>query len=111
MLESMIENSDGEIDLDKDSRHFIENLILGHDTYKNPNNEINWIYQIVANKKNSIDVDKFDYIRRDAYHVGIKSATVDFDRIFMNSRIINNELCFNVKVKIIIYLFLIFFLL
>lgn len=28
-----------------------------------------FMYQIVANKKNDIDVDKFDYYKRDAYYV------------------------------------------
>ncbi len=62
-----------------------------------------WIYQIVANKKNSIDVDKFDYICRDSYHIGLQSANVDYERIFSSARIINNNLCFNIKVKYILF--------
>ena len=31
----------------------------------------NWIYQIVCNKVNHIDVDKIDYILRDSYHIGL----------------------------------------
>ena len=31
----------------------------------------NWIYQIVCNKINHIDVDKIDYILRDSYHIGL----------------------------------------
>ncbi|OLY81415.1 Deoxynucleoside triphosphate triphosphohydrolase SAMHD1 [Smittium mucronatum] len=34
----------------------------------------NFLFEIVANKKNGIDVDKFDYISRDCYHVGVKSS-------------------------------------
>ena len=26
-----------------------------------------WVFDIVANKRNSIDVDKFDYMTRDSY--------------------------------------------
>ena len=38
----------------------------------NPNeeNKNNWLYQIIANKYCSIDVDKIDYIQRDSYHLG-----------------------------------------
>ncbi len=33
-------------------------------------NKNNWLYQIIANKYCSIDVDKIDYIQRDSYHLG-----------------------------------------
>jgi deoxynucleoside triphosphate triphosphohydrolase SAMHD1 len=41
--------------------------------------ERSFLYEIVANKKNSVDVDKFDYIARDCYNVGLRTS-YDFDR-------------------------------
>ncbi|KAL3064366.1 hypothetical protein OYC64_000611 [Pagothenia borchgrevinki] len=35
--------------------------------------EKSFLYEIVANKRNGIDVDKFDYFARDSYHLGIKN--------------------------------------
>ena len=32
---------------------------------------INAFIQIVANKKNGIDVDKWDYFARDCHHLGV----------------------------------------
>ncbi|KAK1898152.1 Deoxynucleoside triphosphate triphosphohydrolase SAMHD1 [Dissostichus eleginoides] len=32
-----------------------------------------FLYEIVANKRSGIDVDKFDYFARDSYHLGIKN--------------------------------------
>jgi HD superfamily phosphohydrolase len=32
---------------------------------------IGWMYEIIANKKNSLDVDKLDYLQRDAKHLGL----------------------------------------
>ena len=55
-----------------------------------------FIYNIVSNADNGIDVDKFDYIQRDIYYTGIKLG-FDGSRIFAKSRVINNKLCFPVK--------------
>ncbi|KAL3064928.1 hypothetical protein OYC64_001041 [Pagothenia borchgrevinki] len=35
--------------------------------------EKSFLYEIVANERNGIDVDKFDYFARDSYHLGIKN--------------------------------------
>ena len=74
----------------------INSLIDGN---KLPDCEYNWIYQIVANKENSIDVDKFDYIQRDIYHSGVKTLSVDYDRIFGDINIINDKICFSEKTE------------
>lgn len=55
------------------------------------------MYEIVANKKNSLDVDKIDYLQRDAMHLGMKVG-FDKERLLNNARIINNQLCYNGKV-------------
>ena len=62
-----------------------------------------WIFDIVANKRNSIDVDKFDYLQRDAYHIGYKDSSFDYKTIMKNSLIIDGEICYNSKVTIYIY--------
>jgi len=54
------------------------------------------MFEIVANKKNSVDVDKFDYLARDCYNCGIKSS-YDFSRLMIFSRVINNEICYHQK--------------
>jgi HD superfamily phosphohydrolase len=41
--------------------------------------ENRFMFDIVANKRNSVDVDKFDYLARDCYMCGIKSS-YDFSR-------------------------------
>jgi len=49
----------------EDEVTFITSLINPNENVKN-----NWLFQIVANKYCSIDVDKIDYIQRDSYHLG-----------------------------------------
>lgn len=56
-----------------------------------------YLYEIVANKDNSVDVDKFDYLSRDAYNMGMKTAHFDYDRLIASSRIIDNAVCFHAK--------------
>jgi HD superfamily phosphohydrolase len=90
------------MDIEENEKKMVHSLIDGSDTNMLPSEE-HWIYQIVANKKNSIDVDKFDYICRDSYHIGQCKAAVDLDRIFNSSRLIDGNLCFHIKVILINY--------
>jgi HD superfamily phosphohydrolase len=52
-----------------------------------------WLAEIVANGRNSIDVDKFDYLARDAHYCGVRTAC-DFGRIMQFSRVIGGEICY-----------------
>ena len=79
-------------DIDNDMLKLIVSLIIGDKKVKT---EHDWIYQIVANKTNSIDVDKFDYICRDIYHLGIPTLSVDYGRVFMDINVIDEKICFN----------------
>jgi HD superfamily phosphohydrolase len=58
--------------------------------------EKRFLFDIVANKKNSVDVDKFDYIERDTYNLGLRSS-YDAKRLLVYSRVVNNEICFHHK--------------
>ena len=54
------------IDLDKkNDTILIQNLINGYHEETCKDYMYKFIFDIVANKRNSIDVDKFDYMRRD----------------------------------------------
>eukprot|EP00916_Digyalum_oweni_P016438 GHVL01026961.1.p1 GENE.GHVL01026961.1~~GHVL01026961.1.p1 ORF type:complete len:218 (+),score=30.42 GHVL01026961.1:462-1115(+) len=56
-----------------------------------------WLMEIVNNKSTSIDVDKWDYLQRDSFSVGL-NIEFDFDRVYMMSRVENNHICFHVSV-------------
>lgn len=49
-----------------------------------------WIFDIVANKVNSVDVDKFDYLSRDPYYSGISVTKFDFQILMKNIRVVEN---------------------
>ena len=61
-----------------------------------------YMYQIVCNVTNNIDVDKFDYLKRDSYILGL-SYSFDYTRIIKQARIISNQMCYPRKIASSIY--------
>ncbi|XP_066290975.1 deoxynucleoside triphosphate triphosphohydrolase SAMHD1-like [Branchiostoma lanceolatum] len=56
--------------------------------YKGRDQEKSFLYEVVANKRNGIDVDKWDYFARDCHHLGI-SNKFDHMRFMKFARVIN----------------------
>ncbi|KAM6924386.1 deoxynucleoside triphosphate triphosphohydrolase SAMHD1-like [Xenentodon cancila] len=54
--------------------------------YKGRPAEKSFLYEIVANKRNGIDVDKWDYFARDCYHLGIQN-NFDYRRFLKFARV------------------------
>uniref|UniRef100_A0A3B4BYD9 HD domain-containing protein n=1 Tax=Pygocentrus nattereri TaxID=42514 RepID=A0A3B4BYD9_PYGNA len=54
--------------------------------YKGRSEEKSFLYEIVANKRNGIDVDKWDYFARDCYHLGIQN-NFDYHRFLKFARV------------------------
>ena len=44
----------------------------------------------------SVDVDKFDYLARDCYNLGMK-CSYDSSRLLTYSRVVENEICYPFK--------------
>ncbi|XP_061065679.1 deoxynucleoside triphosphate triphosphohydrolase SAMHD1 isoform X3 [Eubalaena glacialis] len=54
--------------------------------YKGRPKEKSFLYEIVANKRNGIDVDKWDYFARDCHHLGIQN-NFDYKRFIKFARV------------------------
>ncbi|XP_044066529.1 uncharacterized protein LOC122882805 [Siniperca chuatsi] len=54
--------------------------------YKGRPEDKSFLYEIVANKRNGVDVDKFDYFARDCHHLGIQN-NFDHRRFMMFARV------------------------
>ena len=52
-----------------------------------------YIYQIVSNTLNGLDVDKYDYLVRDSMSLGI-SIAFSFDKLINNAKVVNNKIVF-----------------
>jgi HD superfamily phosphohydrolase len=92
MLEWMVDDN-GLDCVDRTDLRIMEQMILGHMPEKD---ERAFLFEVISNSRNSIDVDKFDYLARDCYNLGIKSA-YDSSRLMSFSRVINNQICFHAK--------------
>jgi HD superfamily phosphohydrolase len=70
--------------------HFVKTLI-------DPNDEnTSFVYQIISNQLNSLDVDKYDYIIRDSHMIGF-GHTVNFSRLVDEILVLDNKICYLVK--------------
>ncbi len=61
-----------------------------------------WIFQIISNPLNSIDVDKFDYLVRDTQAVGLKFG-FNYSRIIEDAKVIDNKICYSLQCSEDIY--------
>ncbi|KDD74334.1 hypothetical protein H632_c1392p0, partial [Helicosporidium sp. ATCC 50920] len=52
-----------------------------------------WLHEIVANGRNGIDVDKFDYLARDSLCCGVR-VSFDPGRIMQFSKVLDDEICY-----------------
>jgi HD superfamily phosphohydrolase len=55
-----------------------------------------YMYQIISNDMNGVDVDKLDYLARDSMFTGMK-FNVDVERFFEYARIINTQICYSLN--------------
>ncbi|KAJ7331888.1 hypothetical protein JRQ81_014068 [Phrynocephalus forsythii] len=58
--------------------------------YRGRSEEKSFLYEIVANKRNGIDVDKWDYFARDCHHLGIQN-NFDYERFIKFARVCEVE--------------------
>ncbi|KIL63305.1 hypothetical protein M378DRAFT_673967 [Amanita muscaria Koide BX008] len=93
MFDFLIE--DNGIELDPDDGKFIKALIAG-DSGKCSQQEKKFLFDIIANKRNGIDVDKFDYIQRDSHMIG-KPLNISLQRMIYSARVLNDQICYDIK--------------
>ncbi|CAG8694161.1 27080_t:CDS:2, partial [Dentiscutata erythropus] len=80
----------------------IEALIKGKRNWQTKRKIPKYLFDIVSNERNSIDVDKFDYFARDCYYTGVKRS-FDFSRLMRLSRVMNDKIVYYYKECYLIY--------
>jgi HD superfamily phosphohydrolase len=83
--------------IDNNAFKFIAELI--NPTDKSP---INFIFQIISNTLNGLDVDKLDYLYRDSFYLG-SGNSYDLLRVISHVQVINKNICYPEKISYDIY--------
>ncbi|XP_057485103.1 uncharacterized protein LOC130771502 [Actinidia eriantha] len=101
MIDHIID--DHNIDIEADCHKKVKEMIVAsnENTPSNSWNEKRFLYDIVANGRNGIDVDKFDYICRDSRACGL-GCNFQFERLLENMRVIDDEICYHDKERLTI---------
>ncbi|XP_060214287.1 uncharacterized protein LOC132641347 isoform X1 [Lycium barbarum] len=85
------------IDIDSVRLKKVKEMIVASEKSKSVSSkEKQFLYDIVANGRNGIDVDKFDYIERDTRACGL-GCNFQFQRLMETMRVIDNEICYRAK--------------
>ncbi|KAJ0989088.1 hypothetical protein J5N97_007444 [Dioscorea zingiberensis] len=86
------------IDIDSSTLKNVKEMIISSSKVSDGKStkEKQFLYDIVANGRNGIDVDKFDYISRDSRACGL-GCNIQFRRLFEIMRVIDDEICYPAK--------------
>ncbi|KAJ3107883.1 SAM domain and HD [Phlyctochytrium planicorne] len=108
LLEFLIK--DNNLPMERGDLEFIQDLIAGEPRggYTDETRKRRFLYEIVANKRTNIDVDKLDYIARDTHYLGVKNS-YDGSRILEYTMVAFDKdsgefhICFHQKEAVQIY--------
>lgn len=92
------------IDIDAECLKKAKEMVIAsteHVSHKSVN-EKHFLYDIVANGRNGIDVDKFDYIVRDSRACGL-GCSFQIERLMDSMRVMGDEICYREKDYLTIY--------
>uniref|UniRef100_A0A0D6R5S2 HD domain-containing protein n=1 Tax=Araucaria cunninghamii TaxID=56994 RepID=A0A0D6R5S2_ARACU len=86
------------VEIDADCIRRVKEMIVASCDQKHikASREKQFLFDIVANGRNGIDVDKFDYIERDCRGCGLRSS-FQFDRLMESMRVMDDEICYRAK--------------
>lgn len=76
------------------SEHISNNMIAFMKSVIDPSDDnVGFVWEIVSNNRNGLDVDKYDYITRDSHHLGFANG-FDYSRLVDNVLVIDNKIVY-----------------
>lgn len=97
LLEHLIDTYS--LDYDRSAIRDISSLITGDRPMSKEDARIpRFLFDVVANQTCGIDTDRFDYIARDVYNVGLQGCYgFDHKRLMKFAKVVNDNICFHRK--------------
>ncbi|KAJ3506577.1 hypothetical protein NLJ89_g6795 [Agrocybe chaxingu] len=92
MFEDMVKKN--KIPISKQDQEFVMALIAGE--HSRVPHEKAFLFDIVANQRNGLDVDKFDYIHRDSHMIG-EPIHLSLARLVHSARVLDDQICYDIK--------------
>lgn len=86
-----------EVALDAMEEALVTDMILGRLSPQSARLTNRFLLAVVNNQRSGVDVDKFDYLTRDARYTLPRSAGFDYERFLRFSRVIGDEICYHIK--------------
>ncbi|XP_021866599.1 uncharacterized protein [Spinacia oleracea] len=92
------------VDIDSAIIKRVKEMILASSESALPKStkEKQFLFDIVANGRNGVDVDKFDYIVRDSRACGL-GCNFEFNRLMEQMRVLDDEICYPAKDYLTVY--------
>ncbi|KAJ4711117.1 deoxynucleoside triphosphate triphosphohydrolase SAMHD1-like [Melia azedarach] len=84
------------IEIDSETVKRVKEMIIASHASHKSTKEKQFLYDIVANGRNGIDVDKFDYIVRDSRACGL-GCNFQFERLMETMRVMGDDICYRAK--------------
>ncbi|EJD48053.1 HD-domain/PDEase-like protein [Auricularia subglabra TFB-10046 SS5] len=101
MFDELVEANKYKITISEEDVNFVKDLIRGEPRHSTEPRHKMFLFQIVANKRNGIDVDKLDYLARDTWATGEHNTIAH--RLIYSARVLEGNICFHVKDAIQVY--------
>jgi HD superfamily phosphohydrolase len=104
LLEALVTSNGLETIVTVDDRRFIAQLLSGEiealgEKSPFPCYPLEWMGEIVLNKRNMIDTVLFDSINRDTHKLGLFYSSFDSYPLYANAKVIDNEICYPAKAR------------
>jgi deoxynucleoside triphosphate triphosphohydrolase SAMHD1 len=97
LFEHLVE--EGNLDWDRERIRHIGHMIAGDRPQRHDASSLSprFLYEIVANEQHGIDTDKWDYLSRDVYNLGLPGSGFDHRRLMKFAKVNGDSITFHRK--------------